>query len=419
MKYHKHTIVSVIIFVLFLTPWLLDNFPKTMKYIDMVFEYTNNFSAAVIRETITITQLRDKYVKAPVNPAKVKILIVPGHEPDFGGAEFGSLKEREMTLELSGYLKEFFEKNEHYEIYVARNDFGWDTNIKKYFDTNWQGIKDFVSESKHEMLRMVNNGVITKLSETVEHNSAPKNVAYRLYGINKWANENKIDIVIHLHFNDYPRTNHKVAGKYSGFSIYVPEKQYSNSTTTRAIANSVFKRIAKYNAVSNLPIEESGIIEEQELIAIGSNNTLDSPSMLIEYGYIYETQFADKEVRSRNLKDLAFQTYLGVQDFFGAGNDVSLVYDTFMLPYKWEGDITKETIDREAVLALQTALVLEDVYPPKNRSKNDCPRSGKFGPCTINALGEFQRINGIKNEKDKVGEETKKVLNNKYSVQIK
>ncbi len=419
MKYYKYTITALFAITIIGTPWLVNHFPRATHYIDVVFSYTNNLSAVFMREAISIAQLKEKYNSAPLNQIKVKVLIVPGHEPDYGGAEYGNLKEREMTVELSKYLSEFFYNNPHYEVIVARDGDNWNKDLKTYFENNWESIRTFVRESKNEMLTLVNNGKVAKNPEGVLHNNAPTNVALRLYGINKWANDNKIDMVIHVHFNDYPRKNHSVSGEYSGLSIYVPERQYSNSTTTRVIAKSVFNRLSKYNAVSNLPIEDSGIVEEQELIAIGSHNTLDAPSMLVEYGYIYESQFADKEIRSSTLKDLAFQTYLGVQDFFGAGNDVSLAYDTLMLPYKWDGDITKDTNDKNAVLALQTALVLEDVYPPKNKSKNDCPRSGKFGPCTANALSEFQRVNGIKNEKDRVGQETKKVLNNKYSVQIK
>ncbi len=162
-----------------------------------------------------------------------------------------------------------------------------------------------------------------------------------------------------------------------------------------------------------------GVVEEQELIAIGTYNTLEAPSMLIEYGYIYEPQFADPAVRESTLKDLAFQTYLGIQDFFGSGNDVSLAYDTLMLPHLWNKDITKDTKDVDEVLALQSALMLEGLYPPDEKSKNDCPRTGRIGPCTLDALSDFQAKHGIKNEKNVVGKETKKVLNNLYSAQLR
>jgi hypothetical protein len=269
------------------------------------------------------------------------------------------------------------------------------------------------------MLRLVRNGSVSKVSNGVEHNSAPQDVALRLYGINKWVNDNKVDIAIHIHFNDYPRRDHSNPGEYSGLSIYVPERQYSNSPTTKAIADSVFKRLSKYNAISNFPSEKVGVIEEQDLIAIGSYNTVDAPSMLIEYGYLYEPQFTDVQVRDLVLKDLAFQTYLGIQDFFGAGNDVSLAYDTLMLPHVWNKDLSKNSTDKVETLALQSALLLEGLYPPKNKTKNDCPRSGKFGPCTTDALTNFQKKYGIRGERDVMGEQTKKILNTKYSFELK
>lgn len=416
MKHYKYTIIAFLAIVIIGTPWLITTYPRSMVFINNAFDsIENNFAAVFFRESITISQLQNKYDAVSKKYPKVRIMIVPGHEPDFGGTEFKDLKERDMTVELSKQLEVFFKNNSHYEVIIARDQTAWNPDLKKYFDENWDAILDFVKENKNEMVRLVNGGSVTKVTDGMYHNAAPRNVALRLYGINKWNNENNIDIAIHVHFNDYPRKNPSVAGKYSGLSIYVPEKQYSNSTTTRAIADTVFKRLSKYNPISNLPKETDGIIEEQELIAIGSYNTLDAPSMLIEYGYIYEPQFADKNVRDSTFRDLAFQTYLGIQDFFGSGNDVSLTYDTLMLPYKWENNINRNTLDKNPVLALQSALILEGLYPPREKNKNDCPRTGKFGPCTIEALSTFQKKYGINGENEMVGEQTKKILNEKYS----
>ena len=64
-----------------------------------------------------------------------------------------------------------------------------------------------------------------------------------------------------------------------------------------------------------MPKEDTGVIEDQELIALGSNNSLDGVGMLVEYGYIYEPGIVDISIRNKILDDLAFQTYLGVMDF--------------------------------------------------------------------------------------------------------
>ena len=135
--------------------------------------------------------------------------------------------------------------------------------------------------------------------------------------------------MIHLHLNDYPGHSSTVAGKYSGLVIYIPAQQYNNSSTTKAVADAMFKRLSLYNPIDNLPIESGGIIDDPELIAVGVGNTADAASMLIEYDYIYEPQFVNPKVRSLALKDLAYQTYLGLQDFFTKNANVSV---DFLLP---------------------------------------------------------------------------------------
>ena len=420
MKHYKYSIIAFSAVILLGVPWLINTYPRSILYIDQAFKYVgNNIATVFLNKSITLTQLHDKYNAVSNVTPKVRILLVPGHEPNFGGTEYQNLKERDMNVDLALYLKDFFKMNNHYDIVVSRNKTGWNADLQRYFDGHWNEIMSFIKANKGEMLRQVNNGTVMKVRDGVMHNTAPQNVGIRLFGINKWVNENNIDIAIHIHFNDYPRKNIGTPGKYSGFAIYVPEKQFSNSTTTREVANAVFRRLAKYNAISDLPKEDSGVIEEQNLIAIGSYNTLDAPSMLIEYGYIYETQFNDPDIRESILKDLAFQTYLGIQDFFGSGNDVSLAYDTLVLPHLWNENLNKNSTDKNAVLALQTALLLEGTYPGMGKSKNDCPRTGRFGPCTQDALSTFQNKYKIKNERNIVGDETKKVLNRLYSLQIR
>jgi N-acetylmuramoyl-L-alanine amidase len=420
MKNNKHIIVALLALVILGVPWLITSYPQSRLLVDGVFSYLDdNYAAVFSRKSITVGQLQEKYNSISSGSPKVKILVVPGHEPNFGGTEYGALKERDLNVEVAQHLKEFLDKNNNYDVYIARNKDSWDPKIQKYFNEHWNEIVDFLKQSKSEMVHLVNNGTVSKFVDGVKHNTAPKDVATRLFGINKWVNDNNIDMAIHVHFNDYPRRNASTPGEYSGFSIYVPEKQYSNSTTTRIIADSIFKRLAKYNPVSNLPKESSGINEDQDLIAIGSYNTLNAPSMLIEYGYIYETRFNDKKVRDILLKDLAFQTYLGILDFFGEHNDASLVYDTLVLPHSWKDDVDSKVANANDVLALQTAFALEGIYPASGKTKNDCPVTGKFGPCTAEALDHFQKMHGITGEKGIVGNKTKNILNTKYSVGLR
>ena len=254
-----------------------------------------------------------------VNPSKkVRILLVPGHEPGFGGAEYGNLKEREMNVELADDLQTLLEANPHYQVFITRDDNAWNPIFADYFKNNWNDIIAWDKAAHAEFSHLLDIGSTTAPVSTVYHNDAPTDVALRLYGITKWADENNIDITIHIHFNDYDRPNTSRPGEYSGFAIYVPAPQYGNSSTTKTIADGIFKRLSDYSRVSNLPGESTGIVDEPDLIAIGANNTADAASMLIEYGYIYRPQFQTSSTRHDTIQHFAQQTYLGLQDFFGA-----------------------------------------------------------------------------------------------------
>lgn len=362
-------------------------------------------------------------------PRKVKILIMPGHEPEFGGAEYSGsgadIKERELNVELANDLAALFKNNPHYEVVVPRDNDAWSPEFATYFKEHWNDIKNFTKNQHDEMMRLVKKGKIKLVSPAVIHNDAPTDVALRIYGINKWASEHGVGMVIHIHFNDYPRYNMNTPGDYSGFTIYVPEKQYSNSSTTREIADAVEKRLSKYVPMSDMPQEKQGIVEDQDLIAIGARNTSDAPSMLVEYGYIYQSELQNPVTRKLTLEDMAFQTYLGVQDFFGSGNDVTMTYDNLVLPHTWKKMLSKLTgtsgkltdQDREDIFALQTALMYEGVYPPTGSTKNDCPRTGVFGPCTSTAVAQFQKKYNIIGERGYVGEKTRTRLNELHALQ--
>ncbi len=377
----------------------------------------SDMSASVFfTKSIVAPDLQKKWSLATTTGQKIKILIVPGHEPNFGGAEFKDLKERDMVVDLGRELAEYLKSNPHYEVLATRNKETWNPVLQKYFDEEQEEIKAFVFFKKAEMARLVDEGKIVRVTNKVEHNDAPKDVALRLYGINKWANEQKVDIILHLHFNDsYPRRPLQ-AGKYSGFSIYVPEKQYSNAQATAEIVPKIFSRLARFFAVSNLPQESEGVIEGQDLIATGSNNTVDGVSMLIEYGYIYETQFANLIIRKAILKELALQTYLGLGDFFGETPYIAESHETTLLPYVWDATLGKSTTANKGTLALQAALAHQGFYPPKNMTKNNCPLSGIFGGCTRTAIAAFQDEWSIPGNGTVVDTKTRAKLNELYGI---
>ena len=410
--------------VILLVPWMAYNYPaETQSFISSIGDIGSQLAAVIITHNPkTIAQLQSRYSGvAPVasfaQPKKVRVLIVPGHEPDYGGAEYGSLKERNMTVELAGDLQQFLSNNSRYEVIVTRDTKSWSPTFTNYFKTGWNDIIEWQKAHKDEIVNLERLGQYHPVAPKVEHQNVPNDVAYRIYGIDKWVDENDIDIVIHVHFNDYPGHG-TVPGDYSGIAIYVPQKQYDNSKTTQVIADSIFKRLSKYNPISNLAGESGGIVQDQDLIAVGAYNSVDAASMLIEYGYIYEPQFTDATLHDSAIKDLAFQTYLGLQDFFDPRNAVNQTssVDTLVMPHQWTNSITANNAKVSDIFALQTALVIDGDYPPNNKSMNDCPRNGSLGPCTKAALQSFQDKFGITSEKGMVGPKTIDALNRVFGI---
>ena len=437
MRYYLTVLFCVLVLGM---PWFVTNYPEQIKvFTTSLNEAAMNVAAVVMHNPRLVSDLRARYdagsnmsssayaqnvfSQSSSTSPLIRVLIVPGHEPTFGGAEYTApdgtrLKERNITVELAQDLMQFLSTNPHYQAHVTRDGTAWSPDLAQYFKDSWNAIIQWQKDTHAEIKHLISIGSTTQTIPGIIHNAAPKNVALILYGITKWANENLFDITIHIHFNDYPDHADGVPGKYSGFSIYVPASQYGNSSTTKVIADTVFKRLAKYNPVSNLPGESVGIVNEPELIAIGANNTSDAASMLIEYGYIYEPQFLNPDTRSMAIKDLAYQTYLGLQDFFDANLSAQLAkpYDTLILPHDWKDYLTAKNAAAPDVYALQTALQVEGLYPPQGAKKNDCPRTGTIGQCTRTALNSFQKKYGISGENGVVGEKTLEVLNNQYGV---
>lgn len=348
------------------------------------------------------------------NDKKIKIVIVPGHKNRNGGTSFGDVKEAEMNLDLSINLVEFLKNEEKFEIIMPWDQNGYNPIFADYFKKEKKSIEDFINSKKKIMSKLVRTGEVKKADGVVHNNVSPE-TSLELYGINKWANENNVDAIIHIHFNDYPNRGYGLQGKYSGFAIYVPEKQYSNAGSSKKMAESIFNQLEKFYPKSNFLLEQEGIIEDQKLIAIGANDTLGSAGLLIEYGYIYEPQFLNEKIRKSVLRDLAFQTYIGITKFFETDKNLSFKYDTSFIPHKWEDFLEKGVKNNESILALQTALIFEKLYPPEGFDKHECPMTGNFSNCTLLALKKFQDKYGIRDENGRLGESTKNKLNELYS----
>lgn len=361
----------------------------------------------------TSAEIRSSYQKEAnfsardyTSERKVKVLIVPGHRPEGGGTEFGTVYERDVVVDIADHLAAFMRNNPHYEVIVARDKKKWNRTLDRYFETNMGKIIAFVDKQKALMARYIDKGKILSEEEIV-HNTAEPSSALKLYGINKWASENEIDITLHLHLNDYAGRKSGKVGEHSGFSIYVPDHQYSNAAASKDIGTAIAQRLMAFHSTSTFPGEKVGVVESQYLIAIGSNNTADGASVLIEYGYIYEPQFINAVVRPLAVEDYAYQTYLGLQDFF---NDPVLnTSGSAALPYDWSEVRLSDRKGSAGVYALQSGLRHLGYYPPAGKSFTDCPISGVSGPCTEAALKAYQTAHGLTATGD-VGPQTRELL---------
>lgn len=348
------------------------------------------FINSIETEDIVSTYKQASVAKKKKEIEKVKILIVPGHDNVYSGAEFQGTREADLNLQLGIELQKLLSRDKAAEVFMIRDANGYNPEFNTYLEENHQRILTFREEKKRLMETLVDADLV-KSYVNVHHNTARPEVSSILYGINMFASEQGYDIVLHIHFNDYPGRKGS-GGKYSGFSIYIPEKQYSNADASYDLALRLKDQLLRVSAESDLPNEEA-ITEDQELIAVGAFNTLDPAVALIEYGYIYESQFTDPLVMDDVLRELARQTYYGITEYLQGGESVR--GDTFegLDNVHLSGDIVRGERGVK-VLTLQDRL--RDLgYYPIDGDLNACPMSGRFGPCTENALKVFQKDRGL------------------------
>ena len=335
---------------------------------------------------------------------RIRVLIVPGHEPDAGGTVNGRLKERDLNVQLAEQLRGFLEADGRYQVMLSRDENGWNPVLAEYFSEHWDEIDAWRKDARAEMEARIASGEVAKPVVTIGHNDAPHDVAVRLYGITKWADENDIDVMVHVHFDD-DRASTRAAGHRDGFAVFVPSPQYDNGPPSRAIGENVLARLRAFDPIGDLKgeIAAGGLVDDPQLIAVGEQNTSDPASLLIEYAFIYEKQLKTPSIRALAVRDQAYQTALGLQDFFFG--DAPPAGATSVLPYAWKKSVRYGS-DPADVYALQTALAIDGDYPPSGSSRNDCPRNGQFGPCTRAALASFQKKSGIGGERGLAGPKT-------------
>ena len=334
---------------------------------------------------VTHADVLAKYQAALSGGEKVKVLLMPGHEPSYGGAVLGDIKERDLMVDVANKMAVELRKDPALEVTVARDQLAWNEELSEYFEEEWEDIEKFVAGKKKTMQRAIRKGDVTVRDFEPAHNVAATDVALRLYGVTKWANDEGYDLVLHLHLNDTGAQNHQ------GFAVYVPDYQFGNAEASRALGEAIAYELNQFSASSTLPIENYGIVEDQSLIALGAYNTAELPSVLVEYAYIYEQKIKNMEARDAVLSDMAYQTVQGMQEYLGA----PLLSDkTLSLPYAWTiGGPEKGKSSAEAY-ALQVALLKLGFFPGAGNLLITCPLTGVMDTCTTNALNAFQASKG-------------------------
>jgi hypothetical protein len=98
----------------------------------------------------------------------------------------------------------------------------------------------------------------------------------------------------------------------------MPEHQMLNATDSDKMAKSIFDQLVKKYKTSTYPQEKGGLIPEQNLIALGSSDTLlpSVRSVLIEYSYIYEKALRTKAARMTTFQNMANLTAAGIINYF-------------------------------------------------------------------------------------------------------
>lgn len=269
----------------------------------------------------SVLDLQNKYKND-----QVSVLIVPGHDLRYSGAVYKGIKEADLTLAIAYEVAALLKSDPRLDIRVSREkDGSYSPWLLEYIEERGREIVEWRTDARVKGEKLIADGSFIPFVG-VPHNNAPGDVATYLYSINHYANNNDIDIVIHLHINDEPRVVISRPGKSTGYSIYVPEPQLSGSVSARAIATSLAAEFDQTAATSTLKQESVGVVDEQELVAVGRWGTRTGPSLLVEYGYIYEPKFTNATLRKKTIKELGFQTYVGLERFFNPQFSTSSPY---------------------------------------------------------------------------------------------
>ena len=239
----------------------------------------------------TATSTATTTVVVAVEPKHV--LLVAGHTQSSKGAVFGSVTEYDQNYSLMQATYEAL-SDMGYRVTLSHRDDDYSYRFSSYFEQYKDLILDWRETQRAGYEDEYPLGVVTN---DTDHNTASTLATLQLYGINYWANQNDIDAVIHLHFNDYPGRVSGQVGKHTGFSLFTSLKTNDNFIESFRLAKEIEKNMLHHAERSTVTRESAGVLES-ELIAVGQANSLEAPAVLIESGFIYEDKFINPAKRN-------------------------------------------------------------------------------------------------------------------------
>lgn len=308
----------------------------------------------------------------------VRVFIVPGHHNNSSGASAYGAREADLVANIGERLAAMLTKDSRLAVTLSRDTKGFREPFASFLTSCANAIALFREDIRRDYAELVLSGKIAHPSYSPPHGTAILADALKLYGANLWAYENNVDIIIHLHLNDYAGRK-SPQGKYSGYAVYYAGPPLPNTIASAKLADSITKRLHVVRPTSDFPSEIGGLIPDAELLALGAHGSVDAAAVLIEYGYISERVFSRSETRDAMADLVAYETARGVLDFLSSKTIIpppaSLNASLAQLP----------SSPSASALGLQYQLLGMGLYPPTGKSLRDCPLTGFAGPCTESA----------------------------------
>mgnify|MGYP001587081250 CR=1 FL=1 len=252
--------------------------------------------------------------------ATTRILVIPGHEPTSGGASFRDTHERDLALELSILIADELIHDGKFDAIISRDASLWLPELADHFVARKEDILSFKRRHQFWERFLYIIGLRPKGDRGDAHTEVSDETAIHLYGTNLWANENDIDLVLSVHFNDDFRKADQ-PGRSRGFTVFIPGDGLHNASTSLAIGRSLYAELKKVIPVTISDKVREGIFPSNSLIALGAYNTLDASSVLVEYGFVYEPQFQSERSRAYAFEVMAKATVAGILEHYSKYNE--------------------------------------------------------------------------------------------------